>query len=343
MFLLYHSRDVIFVKKSLHKDHINDLYTTTCSGVSSSLATASSGLESLRSAYQDLETRLTEADKKRERAEKQLAEKKTELIRKEADFVTKRKVDSDTLQKLQNEVHGLQNYMNTTEKGWDLLNADVMEPLGYDEDRRNQFPRDDLIRLAGDDCKDLISVSRKICHNLNIKECITCDVCALIKRMDLLPDLVVDLQASSARGATQMSLAMCLARSPSLDVDLATTGVPPNTDVDALLDACSGYDTWIACRIRHNEFFNKVVLPADEVLEAEYAKEQAAEARPAGSGDEGQMTWTSSKEKSKDGSNSPTEEAEDDDEDVVSSPAKEAEDEAARTDEGTCSSPAKGK
>ncbi|KAK1609707.1 hypothetical protein QYE76_033380 [Lolium multiflorum] len=170
-------------------------------GASSSLATTSSELESLRSAYQDLETKFAEADKKREQAEKHLAEKKSELLQKEAYFAMKRKVDIDTLQKLQNEVHGLRNYMTTAEKGWDLLNANVMEPLGYDEERCNQVPRDDLIRLAGDDCKDLISASRKICHNLNLKDSRTCDVNDLIKKMDVLPELVVDLQASSARGA----------------------------------------------------------------------------------------------------------------------------------------------
>ncbi|KAK1683191.1 hypothetical protein QYE76_044039 [Lolium multiflorum] len=204
---------------------------------SSSLANASSELESLRSAYQGLETKLAEADKKREQAEKHLTEKKSELLQKEADFVLKRQVDSDTLQKLQKEVNGLQNYMTTAEKGWDLLNADVMEPLGYNEERRNQVPRDDLSRLAGDDCSDLISACRKICHNLNIKDSRTCEINELIKRMDVLPELVVDLQASSARGPAQMSLAMCLARSPNLDIDIATTGVPPNTGVNALLDA----------------------------------------------------------------------------------------------------------
>ncbi|KAK1561286.1 hypothetical protein QYE76_008082 [Lolium multiflorum] len=266
-------------------------------GASSSLATASSELENLRSAYKDLETKLAEAETKQEFAEKELAEKNSEFLKKEVDFVTKRKVDSDTLKKLQNEVHGLRNYMTTAEKGWDLLNTDVMEP--YDEDRRNQFPRDDLILLAGDNCKDLISECRKICHNLTIKESRACDVWDLIERMDALPELVVDLQASSARGAAQMSLAMCLARAPGLDIDLATTGVPPDANVDALLDACSGYDTRIAPRIRHNEFYDKVVLPVDEALEAEYDKEREAEARPVGSGDEGQFTWTSSKEKSR--------------------------------------------
>jgi hypothetical protein len=182
-----------------------------------------------------------------------------------------------------------------------------------------------------------------VCHNLNNKDSCTCDINELIKRMDMLLEIVVDLQASSARGAAQMSLAMCLARSPGLDIDLATTGVPPNTDVDALLDACSGYDTRIARRICHDEFFKTVVLPANEVLKAEYAKERAAETRPTGSGDEGQMTWTSSKDKSKDGATSPTEEAKDEDDDVVSSPTKETEEEAAQTEEGTNSSPAKEK
>ncbi|KAK1553521.1 hypothetical protein QYE76_008067 [Lolium multiflorum] len=247
-------------------------------GASSSLTYASSELENLRSVYKDLDTKLTEAETKQEFTEKQLAEKNYEFLRKEADFVTKRKVDSDTLKKLHNDVHGLQNYMTTAEKGWDLFNTDVMEPLGYDEERRNQFPRDDLIRLAGDDCKDLISACQKICHNLAIKERRTYDVRDLIKRMDALPELVVDLQASSARGAAQMSLAMCLARALELDIDLSTAEVPPNCDTDALLDACSGYDTRIACRIRHNEFYDKVVLPADEALKAELEKEREAEA-----------------------------------------------------------------
>ena len=160
--------------------------------------------------------------------------------------------------------------------------------------------------------------------------------------MDMLPELVADLQASSARGAARMSLAMCLARAPGLDINLATTGVPPNTDVNALLDACSGYDTRIARRIPHTEFYDKVVLPADELLEAEYAKEREAEARPAGSGDEDQITWTSSKDKSKGDATSPTEGA-DDDEDAVSSPAKEAEKTKTQAGDEGHSSPTKEK
>ena len=65
-------------------------------------------------------------DRKRERAEKQLREKNSELLKKESDFAQKRQVDSETVQKLQKEVNGLRNYMTTAERGWDLLNSDVM-------------------------------------------------------------------------------------------------------------------------------------------------------------------------------------------------------------------------
>ncbi|KAK1551476.1 hypothetical protein QYE76_017712 [Lolium multiflorum] len=122
-------------------------------GASSSLATTSSELENLRSSYQELETKLKEAEQQKERAEKQLAEKNSELIREKGEFVLK-------------------------------------QPLGYPEKRRNKFPRDDVLSLAGDDCKDLISASRKICHNLSLKRSRTCGLRKLIKRMDILPELV---------------------------------------------------------------------------------------------------------------------------------------------------------
>ncbi|KAK1698863.1 hypothetical protein QYE76_015560 [Lolium multiflorum] len=327
-------------------------------GASSSLAAASSELETLRPSQKNLEVKLAEAEQK-------LAEKNSELTQKVGEFELKRRTGSDTIQKQQKELGGLRKYMETAESCWDLLNSDVMgmsskltmivhvtcctyqnlrlsDPLGYDEGRRSQFPRDDLLQLAGEDCKDLISASRKICHNLNIKKSRTCDVRKLIKRMDVLPELVVDLQASSARGAAAMSLAMCLAHNPELNLDHVTAGVPSDADVNALLDVVSGYDTRIARRIRHDEFYDKVVLPADEPLEAELLKEREAESRPAQSGS--QYTWTSSKDQG--GVASPTAAEAEEDEDV-SSPAKDAEKEAPtdaeRGDANVETSPAKEK
>ncbi|KAK1687104.1 hypothetical protein QYE76_047952 [Lolium multiflorum] len=248
-------------------------------GASSSLATTSSELENLRSSYQELETKLKEAEQKKEQAEKQLAEKNSELIREKGEFLLKRNADSETIKRQQKELNGLRKYMETAEHHWDLLAENILEPLGYSERRRNKFPRDDVLSLAGDDCKDLISASRKICHNLSLKKSRTCGLRKLVKRMDILPELVTDLQASSARGAAAMTLTMCLAHNPEMDLDRVTTGVPPTADVGALLDAVSGYDTRIARRIRHDEFYDKAVLPADEPLEAELQKERDAEAR----------------------------------------------------------------
>ncbi|KAK1665218.1 hypothetical protein QYE76_053377 [Lolium multiflorum] len=95
-------------------------------------------------------------------------------------------------------------------------------------------------------------------------------------------------------------------------------------DVGALLDAVSGYDTRIARRIRHEEFYDKVVLPADEPLEAELQKERDAEARPAESGT--QFTWTSSKDAPQEEpkSSAATSEEEEESEEDVSSPAEDA-------------------
>ncbi|KAK1694507.1 hypothetical protein QYE76_011204 [Lolium multiflorum] len=294
-------------------------------GASSSLATTSSELENLRSSYQELEIKLKEAEQQKERAEKQLAEKNSELIREKGEFVLKRNADSETIKRQQKELNGLRKYMETAEHHWDLLAENILEPLGYPEKRRNKFPRDDVLSLAGDDCKDLISASRKICHNLSLKRSRTCGLRKLIKRMDILPELVTDLQASSARGAAAMTLTMCLAHNPKMDLDRVTSGVPRTADVGKLLDAVSGYDTRIARRIRHEEFYDKVVLPADEPLEDELQKERDAEARPAESGT--QFTWTSSKdapeEEEPKTSAATSDEDEESDEDV-SSPAEGA-------------------
>jgi hypothetical protein len=114
--------------------------------------------------------------------------------------------------------------------------------------------------------------------------------------MDVLPELVVDLQASSAHGAAQMFLSMCLAHVPTLNIDEVTTGIPKDSNPDKLMDAYSGYDTRITRRVRHDAFYDKVVLPANEALEAEAEKEREEEARPDESEDDSLFTWTSFKE-----------------------------------------------
>ncbi|KAK1626107.1 hypothetical protein QYE76_000422 [Lolium multiflorum] len=181
-------------------------------------ATTSSELENLRSSYQELETKLMEAEQKKEQAEKQLAEKNSELIREKGEFLLKRNADSETIKRQQKELNGLRKYMETAERHWDLLTENILAAWIL-EKNAGIYSKDDLLTLAGDDCKDLISASRKICHNLSLKKSRTCGLRKLVKKMDILPELVTDLQASSARGAAAMTLTMCLAHNPEMDLD----------------------------------------------------------------------------------------------------------------------------
>ncbi|KAK1618975.1 hypothetical protein QYE76_024492 [Lolium multiflorum] len=129
-------------------------------GASSSLATTSTKLENLRSSFQDLETKLKEAEQKREQAEKELAEKNSALIKEKGEFLLKRNADTETIKRQQQELNGFRKYMETAEHHWDLLNENILEPLGYPEKRRNRFPRDDLLKLA-DQPKDSAATSEE--------------------------------------------------------------------------------------------------------------------------------------------------------------------------------------
>ena len=48
-----------------------------------------------------------------------------------------------------------------------------------------------------------------------------------------VPDIIGDKQESSARGAARTALALCLAREPTLDLELCTAGVPRDYDTGA--------------------------------------------------------------------------------------------------------------
>jgi hypothetical protein len=156
-----------------------------------------------------------------------------------------------------------------------------------------------LIQLAGDDVKDLISASRKVCYNLALKNSRTCDVWELIGKMALLPELVVDLQSSSTRGAAQMALAMSLARAPTLNINEATASISEGSDPNKLLDTCGGYDTQIVRHIHHNEFYDKVIRLEDKAIEVELLKKMESKKKPVRSDGESEYTWTSSKEAEK--------------------------------------------
>ena len=94
-----------------------------------------------------------------------------------------------------------------------------------------------MCKLAGETLQDLIHACGKVCHNLAIEDSLTCDSCDLVNKMQLLPDIMTDLQESSARGAARVALAMCLARNPTMDLNETTYTVPEGSEPDQLLIA----------------------------------------------------------------------------------------------------------
>ncbi|KAK1627228.1 hypothetical protein QYE76_001543 [Lolium multiflorum] len=221
---------------------------------------ASSSLATTSSELENLRSSYQELELKLKEAEQQKEHAEKQLAEKTPSSSGKRRIlaanaDSETIRGAKG-AQWAPKYMETAEHHWDLLAENILEPLGYPE-RREQIPPDDVL-LSSVMTARILYPLRKICHNLSPK------------------------RSAHALKADQAWIWIgCLLSSST-------------ADVEKLLDAVSGYDTRIARKIRHEEFYDKVVLPADEPLEDELQKERDAEARPAESGS--QYTWTSSKD-----------------------------------------------
>lgn len=281
-----------------------------------SLEAISSDFEKLRSGYKILEKKLVESDNAKKVSDDLLVEKIQESEKFGAAQLKKQEKDAKTIKQLQDEIKNLKSELTKANNDSDLMNQEIFEPLGYNDEKRIQNPRDDLVQLAGEDVQDLISASQKIFYNLALKGSRTCDVRELINKMAILPDIVTGLQASFAHNAAQMALSMCLARFPDMDLNETTLAVLEDCDAVKMLKLCSDYDNRIVNHIHHDEFCDKVVLPKDAEREERNLKQKSAKA-PAGSNEDSSVfTWTSSKSEGKaniardTAASSPTEEAE---------------------------------
>ncbi|KAM0828562.1 hypothetical protein ACQ4PT_067463 [Festuca glaucescens] len=184
------------------------------------------------------------------------------------------------------------------------ISANV-DPLGFVRQIRERYPRDDLYKLAGESPQDLVESTWKKCDDLYLKDSLTCDIRSLIEKVHMLPEIVLDLQQSFARGAARMALAMCLARNPNLNLHEATFSVPPGYDAEKLLITCEGYDHRVAKSINHSAFYEKTMLPEDAAEEERLAKLAEIEAM---AGD--QASSDASSTEPADGASSPAKEVE---------------------------------
>lgn len=99
---------------------------------------------------------------------------------------------------------------------------------------------------------------------MSVKDIDNCDADLMIFKMHMVPELIKDWQKSSARGAAQRALVMCLSHAPDMDLEKVTSGVPRKTNLKEVFQAVSGYDNRIAKGVDHESWFDVVDLPGDD-------------------------------------------------------------------------------
>ena len=110
--------------------------------------------------------------------------------------------------------------------------------------------------------------------------------------MSKAPELIEQKQASSARGAARVALALCLAQYPDMDLDEVTSGMPEDADDLALLEACQGFDCRVEKCVTHTAYYDIYDLPA-AAKERERLAEEAEVNAAAGDNDATQDATTS--------------------------------------------------
>jgi hypothetical protein len=83
----------------------------------------------------------------------------------------------------------------------------------------------------------------------------------MTKLMRMVPDLIKDWQASSSRGASSLTLAICKGHFPAMDFAAIARGVPKGTNIKVALAETRGYDRLLAERVDHLFWYNKYDLP----------------------------------------------------------------------------------
>jgi hypothetical protein len=113
----------------------------------------------------------------------------------------------------------------------------------------------------------------------------------MTKLMRMVPELIKDWQAPSARGAASLTLATCKTHFPAMDFADVAHGVPKGTNIKLALAETQGYDRLLAERVNHSLWYNKYDLPegfsdAEEDEEAEEGSGSSANHASEDDGDD---------------------------------------------------------
>jgi hypothetical protein len=104
---------------------------------------------------------------------------------------------------------------------------------------------------AWNSINDLFEACRRIAKSLSLKRAGTTVIDRMTKLMRMVPDLIKDWQASSAREVASPTLATCKARFPTMDFADIARGFPKGANVKLGLAETQGYDRLLAERVNH--------------------------------------------------------------------------------------------
>jgi hypothetical protein len=139
---------------------------------------------------------------------------------------------------------------------------------------------------------NLFEACREIAKSLPLKKARTTVIDTMTKLMGFVPELIRDWQASSARGAASIVLAMCKAHFPSMNFASVVSGAPKATNLKAILAETKGFDHMFAERLDHSFWYQKHAPPLgfyetedDDEEETEEGSGSSASRSDADSGD----------------------------------------------------------
>jgi hypothetical protein len=108
---------------------------------------------------------------------------------------------------------------------------------------------------------NLFEACREIAKSLPLKKARTTVIDTMTKLMGFVPELIRDWQASSARGAASIVLAMCKKHFPSMNFASIVSGAPKGTNLKAILAETKGFDHMFAKRVDHSFWYQKHAPP----------------------------------------------------------------------------------
>lgn len=152
-------------------------------------------------------------------------------------------VQSDSIkysESLATKLNSLEEEVYAHRNNNEVLDQELLDHLGYDSSEREKYPRMDVYTLAGEAVQDLILTRRKALKSLGVRGASRCNATMLAEKMEEKPNLIKEKQASSARGAARVALAMVLADYPQIDLDYVTQGVSEGADEGALVKVLIG-------------------------------------------------------------------------------------------------------